>query len=337
MSLFSRELPIVFGSRLRPQSSPRTRGFTLIELLVVIAIIAILIGLLLPAVQKVREAAARSKCSNQLKQIALGLHTYHEAAGRLPSGFDSQVHNILAGDLLEISQPPGQSAPWSVMILPYLEEEPRYREFDITGGFTGRKSEAAANKTFQYKPLRKYQCPSDPNSLPNIPNTNYIGVAGGGLESERYAQASFPERAFFNNGVFFINSRIRLIDITDGTSNVYLVAETKYHSLPSGASGQEPSWAGTARAGGGSGGGGNCCTTTTTIGAAIDGINSSPYNPATSFDVSPVMRLFGSFHTGGCQAAYADGSVHFLPESMDINVYRRLATRADGLPVGGAP
>lgn len=315
-------------------------GFTLIELLVVIAIIAILIGLLLPAVQKIREAADRAKCSNNLKQIDLAIHNYHDGEGQLPTGFGSKEHTVDASGTLIISQPPDQSAPWSVRILPYLEEDSRFREFDISGGFTGRRSEGSANLTAQFKPLRKYQCPSDPNSGPTVPNTNYVGVAGGGTEADRYARAGSDccyDRVFFNNGSLFINSKLRFTDLTDGTSNVYLVAETRYQSVPAGASPQEPSWAGTSRAGGGSGGGGNCCTSTVTIGAAVDGMNSSTYNPATAFVSGTVMRTFGSFHPGGCHAGFGDGSVRFLNQNMDINVYRWLATRSDGLPLGGAP
>ena len=312
------------------------RGFTLIELLVVIAIIAILIALLLPAVQKVREAASRIRCSNKLRQIAIGLHNYHDSNKHLPPAFDVANLNVVSG-VLQIDQPPGQKAPWSVLILPHLEEDNRYRLFDITGGFTGRRSETAANKAEQYKPNSKYQCPSDPNSGFDVPNTNYIAVSGGGTPGQKWATVGHScctTRIFFNNGVMYINSRVAIEKITDGSSNTMMVAETKYQSVPAGASPQEPSWAGTTRAGGGSGGGGHCCTSTVTSGAAVEGINSYSYNPANGFDVVPVMRAFGSFHPGGCNIAFADGSVHFINENVDINTYRNLGARDDGQVLG---
>ncbi len=316
----------------------RGRGFTLVELLVVIAIIGVLVALLLPAVQAAREAARRISCTNKLKQFALAMHNHHDSYTKFPPAFSSVVHNVTSSKGLEISQVAGQGAPWSVRILPYMEQDNRYDTFDITGGFTGRYSEGGANRDAIYQVNTAFHCPSNPNAGPDSVQTSYVCVAGGGTEAEAYATASSScctARIFYNNGVTYINSESTFGDITDGSSNVFLIAETRYQATQAGAGTQYPSWAGTTRAGGGSGGGGHCCTSSVTMGAAVDGINSSDYDPATSFRVEPVMRGFGSHHPGGCQIAMADGSVHFFTETMDINTYRDLAARGDGLPVGG--
>lgn len=316
----------------------RIRGFTLVELLVVIAIIGVLIALLLPAVQAAREAARRTSCNNNLKQFALAMHNHHDVNRKFPPAFSSAVHNVTSSKGLQISQVADQGAPWSVRILPYIEQENRYKTFDISGGFTGRYSEGGANRDAIYTPNTAFHCPSNPNAGPDSVQTSYVAVAGGGTESQAYATADnacCKARIFFNNGVTYINSDSTFGDITDGSSNVFLIAETRYQATEAGAGTQYPSWAGTTRAGGGSGGGGHCCASAVTMGAAVDGINGSTYDPATAFQVEPVMRGFGSHHPTGCQIAMADGSVHFFAETMDINAYRDLGDRGDGAPVGG--
>src|SRR5215471_14877212 len=126
----------------------RTRrpGFTLIELLVVIAIIAILIGLLLPAVQKVRDAAARMKCSNNLKQIGLGLHNYESTNRYFPPAY-----SVLA--------PTPSSTSWGVYLLPYIEQDNLYKQYNLTGAIG-----SAANQAVVSTPLKIFQCPAAPNS-----------------------------------------------------------------------------------------------------------------------------------------------------------------------------
>src|SRR5262245_52130226 len=151
-------------------SAPR-RAFTLIELLVVIAIIAILIGLLLPAVQKVRDAAARMTCQNNLKQIGLGLHNYENANSYFPPAYSI------------IATPPPSSVSWGVYILPYVEQDNLYKQYNLTGAIG-----ANPNQTVVSTHLKIFQCPSTPN--PNrlytdgpVPGAAFVSSWGAGTIS----------------------------------------------------------------------------------------------------------------------------------------------------------
>ena len=327
------------------------RGFTLVELLVVIAIIGILIALLLPAVQAAREAARRIQCANKLKQIGLAVLLYHDSHLSFPVGVGSPKDDVSGGGC-HFSPPLDLGPPWSVLILPYFEDIPRHAAFDLDAGFPATpsgKRGSSSNQVYQVIPNSKYQCSSDPNSTPDQPNSNYMAVGGGGIDDfggtndEVWCRASDPcctNRLMFNNGIFFVNSEVRARDLADGSSKVYMLAESKYQPVRSGAEAsgwanyEEDffTWAGAIRA---SGVVGDCCTGTTTITHAVDGINSSDYDPAKWLDYESVTRGFGSFHPGGCHVTMADGSVHFLDEYMDLQIYRDLAAREDGAPVGG--
>src|SRR5262245_36548172 len=183
--------------------SPNRRGFTLIELLVVIAIIAILVGLLVPAVQAVREAAARTQCTNNLKQIGLALQNYHDSARSFPPGYRSNF-DVGGNDT-------GPGWGWASFILPHMEQQPLFASirFDLP-------IEDPANSAARVTPLKVYRCPSDTppstwtatkyntggtpaGSICDVAAANYVGVYGTG------------EPGVDGDGIFYRNSAIRIL------------------------------------------------------------------------------------------------------------------------------
>jgi prepilin-type N-terminal cleavage/methylation domain-containing protein len=199
----------------------RRRGFTLIELLVVIAIIAILIGLLLPAVQKVREAAARVQCQNNLKQMALALHSYHDVNKTFPWGHQDSTY---------------YSLPWAVFILPYLEQDNLYRLFDTTKNFYDPTNQGPQAQTR----VAVYCCPSSPSNgkvftdtwtAPNeigvnlswtVSASDYVSTAG---VQWGYLTKWYPSYPASGAGVMQGIRPMSIPQITDGTSNTFLVGE----------------------------------------------------------------------------------------------------------------
>lgn len=197
-------------------SSAQRRAFTLIELLVVIAIIAILIGLLLPAVQKVREAAARMSCQNNLKQFALALHNYHDANGKLPPGHDDNNFST------------------HVYILPYIEQANVCNTMNMMMPYSDPSNALTAATR-----IKIFICPSDPgtNAVPaQWAPTNYRVNQGSGLlwglppSSPSNVNYGMPAP----NGPFYQDSTVKLTDITDGTSNTAMVSEALVGSFNAG-------------------------------------------------------------------------------------------------------
>lgn len=300
-----------FG-RLPPAIPPRP-GFTLIELIVTLAIIALLVGLLLPAVQRVREAAARAKCANNLRQIGLALHSYEAAAGNFPTGHHS---------LTNPEQMPYTG--WSLSTLPYLEQQPLFDQ----------AVRAFARQPIPFDTLHlpvfaalvpPFQCPADERvSTIHVPERNIVAVA---LTSYVGVTGMMPDAT---SGVLYNDSRVRMADIRDGTSNTLLVGERP----PPGSLRLGWWYAGSGVDAQGSDG-------------IILGVRDtahpyfSPSGPPGPYGFA-AGRLteewdafhFWSLHPGGAHFAFADGSVHFLRYAADA-VLPALATRAGGeAPVG---
>jgi prepilin-type N-terminal cleavage/methylation domain-containing protein/prepilin-type processing-associated H-X9-DG protein len=238
---------------------PRRSGFTLIELLVVIAIIAILIGLLVPAVQKVREAAARTQCSNNLKQLGVAAHAYHSTYKRFPVGCSIPYAAVNTDSNLDFRMPFGPN--WAVYLLPYVEQQPLYTQGN-PGSYPGVSPVPAATKFSQVGNLSGfnnswrviasnvvpvYLCPSDPNNstpyndavvTPAPPNGwargNYAANAGfddfdhvSGGASYTSSQNGSPLKGVVSSPVFAANYGARITDITDGSSNTAMFNEIR--------------------------------------------------------------------------------------------------------------
>jgi prepilin-type N-terminal cleavage/methylation domain-containing protein len=299
-------------------ASSKKSGFTLIELLVVIAIIAILIGLLLPAVQKVREAAARLQCMNNLKQLALGVHNYTQVNKHFPPAYTGK------------GQGPGWG--WGSYILPYVEQQPLHDAL----GVTTKPFTILPTPTEQTK-LILFRCPSDTgpdlNSVRrNFAMSNYRAVMGtiskkdpdwdlfyGNLDYGRYnAEAHRIVGTTGRGGIMWQNSKIKIGDIKDGTSNTVLIGECKFDLV------------------------------TTKWAAQIYGSRGLDNMPHLAIWISDVMwwldedsadingsapQAFSSWHPGGAFFAFGDGSVRFFRDAGDVGTLRWLAGRDDGVIV----
>jgi prepilin-type N-terminal cleavage/methylation domain-containing protein len=288
------------------------RGFTLIELLVVIAIISTLMGLLLPAVQKIREAANRISCANNLRQIGLALHNYHDSKGSLPPGY-----------LCRVTADPGATAPgwgWAAFILPYLEQENLYQQIDFR--LTVEHPRHIGVRT---QVLRMFNCPNDPgiavftvldqsgNPLADAATNSYAACFGALVEI-----GNAPGKG---NGIFYRNSRVRLTDITDGTSSTIAIAERAAYFT------QTP-WAGAITGG----------TARITPGAPT---RSNAVEPApvltlahtgshTMNDPSADPDDFFTSHTGIGMVLFADGGARGLRKGVALPVLQALSTRDGG-------
>jgi prepilin-type N-terminal cleavage/methylation domain-containing protein/prepilin-type processing-associated H-X9-DG protein len=284
-----------------PRPPSRRRAFTLIELLVVIAIIGILIALLLPAVQKVREAANRIKCANNLKQIGVALHLYHDSFLVFPQAYAT---------VKCFAPPPDDAHPtWLMSILPYIEQDNLYR---------------LGVDTYHSYPVALYHCPSDPRtngykgSYGTFSVTDYVAVNGNDFY---YYGSDYMTDG--NQGVLYRDSRTRVTDITDGSSNTVMVGERPpspdmllgwwtYSELDNTLSAR------------------NSYLYYHTTGYGSNTACQAPalYSPG-SLNNNCDAHHFWSLHSGGANWLFADGSVHFLAYSASL-IVPQLATRNGG-------
>ena len=311
------------STRSRPQDN--RRAFTLIELLVVIAIIAVLIGLLLPAVQKVREAAARMKCQNNLKQIGLGLHNYEGANGHFPPAFIGNVGTT------PTNSPAPHGWAWGTWILPYVEQDSLYRQVSpTTSTIPGNLTDPATTPLGLLCQTRivLYICPTD-NAPPLNDQRGFhayssYGAVGGSLNTSGLS--------LNGNGVMYQASKTRLVDITDGSSNTAVVGERAY--------GKQSYYV---------------MPTVTYYGAIWSGVYLDGKDGAAMWALSGGSNWspnrgvsdkwnFASYHTNGTNFVFADGSVHFLRDDLSLalpggggggdadpnDVLAHLANKSDG-------
>lgn len=294
-------------------------GFTLVELLVVIAIIGILIALLLPAVQAAREAARRSQCTNNLKQLALGMHNYHGAVGVLPFGFSD----------LEQS--------WHAMLLPYIEQKTLYDTLIFQESGDGNWDSGSANTKACQTVIPAFRCPSLPiaerfdyNNIPGRVPTSYNGVASSQAASDDLSTIppGHPQVALEQyplDGVLFGNSKIRLDDVKDGTSNTAMFGEM--HTDPEyvkDRQGMDYWQIGLPQTGGWVQGGKGGTEYSEAIASTYPKLNAwrDPTVHGVLMEIS-----FGSYHPGGANFAFCDGSVRFLSETIELSVYQGIGSR----------
>jgi prepilin-type N-terminal cleavage/methylation domain-containing protein len=325
------------------------RGFTLIELLVVIAIIAILIALLLPAVQQAREAARRSTCKNNMKQIGLALHNYHDALRVFPMGVGAHG-----------------KPNWRVFILPYLDQAPLYNQLSINGaGFyahspappSGQTSPAgfSGNTILRDLALPVYNCPSSVNqNFANASNlsyqsmtVHYVGISGAtpdpaGRSNVCTGDFNNASSNYCKNGLMLAFESARIRDCTDGTSNTVIVAEQSgrvnnrdisanalgaWHGIANNPWNAGTPFPFTSAPGG-------------TYPAGITTVRYSPNSFRTSGAPSPAAShysfntVLNSMHVGGIHALLADGSVRFISDNLNFTTLTQLCAKDDGQVVG---
>jgi prepilin-type N-terminal cleavage/methylation domain-containing protein/prepilin-type processing-associated H-X9-DG protein len=282
------------------QASAKRQGFTLIELLLVIAIIAVLIGLLLPAVQKVREAAARIQCQNNLKQISLAFHSHHDSFGTFPTGgWDWWYTPTFLGGQPVIGQE--QQAGWAFQILPFLEADNTWK-----GGQAATDLERSIVAVGT--PNKMFFCPSRraPQTV-IFSDPGYLGGSPTVTALCDYAASNWEE-----TGVVRYRYPTRIADITDGTSNTLLVGDKRLNLALLGEPQKDDD-------------------TGYASGFDADVIRQTSRPPLPDYrGVGDGDFRFGSSHPGRFNVAFADGSVRSISYTIDPNVFELLGSKDDG-------
>ncbi len=339
-----------------PLFGMQRRGFTLIELLVTIAIIGILVSLLMPAVQAAREAARRSQCTNNLKQLGLALHNHESSREEFPSGVIRQKWDL---------QPTWSEGHWAwgvfANLLPFIEQSNLHDQLHLDKPLLG------APPTFQIlpehrqlvnKPVRMYLCPSDSETVldERYRPANYVACLGSGIATPDRPAGTDRDA----DGVFYANSRMRPRDVTDGLSTTIAFSETTLglggptmdgYVVSTPPANPEDAWAAlmpwvTSTLSD------SACQSATAFGVTRGNMWASAshlsgffntYLPPNSkrsdciihYSFSPGWVAARSRHTGGVNVAFVDGSVRFIGDSIDLSVWRSLSTR-NGSEVSGA-
>ncbi|CAK9023221.1 DUF1559 domain-containing protein [Durusdinium trenchii] len=308
------------GKLVQPPRSSSRGGFTLIELLVVIAIIGLLVSMLMPAVQRAREAARRSSCINNMRQLGLASHNYLDAHRKFPSGWTEDPNNPLCEiDVTPFVEPivfqlqnnqqliirdwaMGPYWSWHSFILPQIEQSNLQFNYDLV------KTDPQ-NWQYMQIPIDTYICPSAsyPSTRPaNLGYTSYRGCMGAWQQAD-------PD-APLNNGIFYGNSSIDDRDITDGMSQTILFGESLFGGF----------W------------GDNfaCCARARDDQPEFDAYWTGTANPNCSVNSSIHFFGFGSFHGDVCNFTLADGSTRSLAKNMDEQTFWALCTRNGREPLG---
>ena len=297
------------------------QGFTLIELLVVIAIIAVLIALLLPAVQQAREAARRSQCQNNLKQIGLALHNYHDTYGCFPMG------NIARFDGSTMR---GDGWTWHARILPQLEQGNIYEKVSHVMGTDAGQVPSTEQALAVTTKIEAFQCPTHPSQditdhgLTTIKHSTYNGFAGTNCFNADHLDEP-TDVGYRGDGMFCLNKCYRFGDIPDGSSNTLMVGEVVQDFDGTGPMPGSDRWYNFA-----------------------ENSDDNPPSDISEYLVAaesndPINRRnpphndgewAGSYHTGGAYFLIGDGTVRFISENISMTTYQSLATRAGGEVVG---
>jgi prepilin-type N-terminal cleavage/methylation domain-containing protein/prepilin-type processing-associated H-X9-DG protein len=291
--------------------TPRRPGFTLIELLVVIAIIAVLIGLLLPAVQKVRDAAARTQCQNNLKQVGLAAHTFHDAYQRFPAAVNFPGQEAFGWP---VAPDPTRYYGLHMALFPFYEQD-NLRKNLIDNVPNPQYQNCNGPNSVGAQVVKILLCPSD-GAMPSPPVGQY-GVYYFGLTSyggcSGTSMTTTAGASSLKNGIFYMNSSVRITDITDGTTNTLLFGERSRLNLPATSNSQAL-------------GGWAWCNQFAQEDNTMN--TSEPMEGVLTHD----LNQFGSQHSGGSISnfTFADGSVKALQKTISIVVFQRLSARSDG-------